>query len=70
MNCDQYYDLKQEIVNEIYCFIDNAVYCFLEQGDLIYAVWYSPFTHRVSNYPENTTFIKIEGKFDIAQARE
>ena len=70
MNCDQYYDLKQEIVNEIYVIIDNAVYCFLEQGDLNYAVWYSPFTHRVSNYPENTTFIKIEGKLDIAQARE
>lgn len=70
MNCEQYYDLKQEIVNKIYVLIDNSVFCFLEQGDLNCAVWYSPFTHRVSNYPENTTFIKIEEKFDIAQARE
>ena len=70
MNCDQYYDLKREIVDEIYCLIDYEVYCFLEQGDLIYTVWYNPFVHRVSSYPEDTSFIKIEGKFDIAQARE
>ena len=70
MNCDQYYDLKREIVDGIYCLIDYEVYCFLDQGDLIYTVWYSPFTHRVSSYPEDSSFIKIEGKFDIAQARE
>ena len=70
MNCDQYYDLKQEIIDGIYCLIDYEVYCFLEQGDLIYTVWYSPFTHKVSSYPEDASFIKIEGKFDIAQARE
>ena len=70
LNCDQYYDLKQEIVNGIYCLIDYEVYCFLDQGDLIYTVWYSPFTHRVSSVPEDTNFIKIEGKFDIAQANE
>ena len=70
MNCDQYYDLKREIVDEIYYFIDNSVFCFLEQGDLNCAVWYSPFTHRVSSCPNETTFIKIKGKFDIAQARE
>ena len=70
MNCDQYYDLKQEIVNEIYNLIDNDIYCFLEQGNLIYTVWYNAFAHKVSSYPETTTFIKIEGKFDIAQARE
>ena len=70
MNCDQYYDLKREIVDGIYCLIDYEVYCFLDQGDLIYTVWYNPFIHRVSSYPETTAFIKIEGKFDIAQARE
>ena len=70
MNCDQYYDLKQEIVDEIYCLIDNDIYCFLYQGNLEYSVWYNPFTHKVSSYPETTTFIKIEGKFDIAKARE
>lgn len=70
MNCDQYYDLKQEIVYEIYDIIDNDIYCFLYQGDLEYTVWYNPFTHKVSSYPETTTFIKIEGKFDIAKARE
>ena len=70
MNCDQYYDLKREIVDGIYNLIDYEVYCFLEQGDLIYTVWYNPFVHRVSSYPEDTSFIKIEGKFDIAQARE
>ena len=70
MNCDQYYDLKQEIVNEIYDLIDNEVYCFLYQSNLEYTVWYNPFTHRVSSCPEDTNFIKVEGKFDIAQARE
>ena len=59
MNCEQYYDLKQEIVNKIYVLIDNSVFCFLEQGDL-----------NVSSCPNETTFIKIKGKFDIAQARE
>lgn len=70
LNCDQYYDLKQEIVNEIYVIVDYEVYCFLDQGDLIYTVWYNPFTHKVSSSPETTTYIKVEGKFDIAQARE
>ena len=70
MNCDQYYDLKQEIVYEIYDIIDNDIYCFLYQGDLEYTVWYNPFTHKVSSCPNETTFIKIKGKFDIAQARE
>ena len=70
INCDQYYDLKQEIVNEIYDLIDNEVYCFLYQSNLEYTVWYNPFTHRVSNYPETTTFIKIEGKLDIAKAKK
>lgn len=69
MNCDQYYDLKQEIVNEIYDLIDTTIHCFLYQGNLEYTVWYNPFTHRVSNYPETTTFIKIEGKLDIAKAK-
>ena len=70
MNCDQYYDLKQEIVNEIYNLIDNDIYCFLEQGNLIYTVWYNAFAHKVSSYPETTTFIKIEGKLDIAKAKK
>ena len=70
MNCDQYYDLKQEIVNEIYCLIDNEIYCFLYQSNLEYAVWYNPFTHKVSSCPETTTFIKIEGKLDIAKAKK
>ena len=70
LNCDQYYDLKQEIVNEIYCLIDNEIYCFLYQSNLEYAVWYNPFTHKVSSCPETTTFIKIEGKLDIAKAKK
>lgn len=70
MNCEQYYDLKQEIVNKIYVLIDTEVYCLLYQGDLNYTIWYNPFTHRVSSCPNETTFIKIKGKFDIAQTRE
>ena len=70
MNCDQYYDLKQEIVDEIYCLIDYEVYCFLYQNNLEYTVWYNPFTHRVSSDPETTTFIKIEGKLDIVKAKK
>lgn len=70
LNCDQYYDLKREIVDGIYDLIDNEVYCFLYQSNLEYTVWYNPFTHRVSNYPETTTFIKIEGKLDIAKAKK
>ena len=70
LNCDQYYDLKQEIIDEIYSIIDNDIWCFMYQGNLEYSVWYHPFTHKVSSYPENTTFIKIEGKLDIAKARE
>ena len=63
LNCDQYYELKREIVDRIYDLI-------LYQGNLEYAVWYNPFTHRVSSCPENTTFIKIEGKLDIAKAKK
>ena len=70
LNCDQYYDLKQEIVNEIYSIIDNDIWCFMYQGNLEYSVWYNPFTHRVSSCPETTTFIKIEGKLDIAKAKK
>lgn len=70
MNCDQYYDLKQEIIDEIYSIIDNDIWCFMYQGGLEYTVWYNPVTHRVSSYPETTTFIKIEGKLDIAKARK
>ena len=70
LNCDQYYDLKREIIDRIYDIIDNEVYCFLYQTNLEYTVWYNPFTHRVSSYPETTTFFKIEGKFDIAKARK
>ena len=70
MNCDQYYDLKREIVDRIYDLIDYEIYCFLYQGDLNYTVWYNPFTHVVSSNPEDTRFIKIEGKFDIAKAKE
>lgn len=70
MNCDQYYELKQEIIDGIYSIIDNDIWCFMYQGNLEYTVWYNPFTHRVSSYPENTIFIKIEGKLDIAKARK
>ena len=70
MNCDQYYDLKREIVDRIYDLIDSEVYCFLYQSNLEYTVWYNPFTHRVSSCPEDTTFIKIEGKLDIAKAKK
>ena len=70
MNCDQYYDLKQEIVNEIYDLIDTEVYCFLYQGNLEYSFWYNPSTHRVSSCPETTIFIKIEGKINIAEAKK
>lgn len=70
MNCDQYYDLKREIVDEIYSIIDNDIWCVMYQGNLEYSVWYHPFTHRVSSYPENAAFIKIEGKLDIAKAKK
>lgn len=70
ISCDQYYDLKREIIDKIYDLIDNEVYCFLYQGNLEYTVWYNPFTHRVSSNPETTTFIKIEGKLDIAKAKK
>lgn len=70
MNCDQYYELKQEIIDGIYHIIDHELWCFMYQGNLEYAVWYNPFTHRVSSCPEDTTFIKIEGKLDIAKAKK
>lgn len=70
MNCDQYYELKREIIDGIYSTIENNVWCFMYQGNLEYTVWYNPVTHRVSSYPEDTTFIKVEGKLDIAKARK
>lgn len=70
MNCDQYYELKQEIIDGIYCLIDHEIWCFMYQGNLEYSVWYNPVTHRVSSCPEDTTFIKIEGKLDIAKAKK
>lgn len=70
MNCDQYYELKQEIIDGIYSTIENNVWCFMYQGNLEYTVWYNPVTHRVSSCPEDTTFIKIEGKLDIAKAKK
>ena len=70
MNCDQYYELEQEIIDGIYHIIDHELWCFMYQGNLEYAVWYNPFTHRVSSCPEDTTFIKIEGKLDIAKAKK
>ena len=70
MNCDQYYDLKREIIDGIYHVIDHEIWCFMYQGNLEYSVWYNPVTHRVSSYPEDTTFIKIEGKLDIAKAKK
>lgn len=70
MNCDQYYELKREIIDEIYSIIDNDIWCFMYQGNLEYTVWYNPVTHRVSSYPEDTTFIKVEGKLDIAKAKK
>lgn len=70
MNCDQYYELKQEIIDGIYSIIDNDIWCFMYQGNLEYTVWYNPFTHRVSSYPEDTTFIKVEGKLDITKAKK
>lgn len=70
MNCDQYYELKQEIIDGIYYVIDHELWCFMYQGNLEYTVWYNPVTHRVSSCPEDTTFIKIEGKIDIAKAKK
>ena len=70
MNCDQYYELKQEIIDGIYSIIDNDIWCVMYQGNLEYSVWYHPFTHRVSSCPENAAFIKIEGKLDIAKAKK
>lgn len=70
MNCDQYYELKQEIIDGIYYIIDHELWCFMYQGELEYSVWYNPVTHRVSSCPEDTTFIKIEGKIDIAKAKK
>lgn len=70
MNCDQYYELKQEIIDRIYHVIDHEIWCFMYQGNLEYSVWYNPVTHRVSSCPEDTTFIKIEGKLDIAKAKK
>lgn len=70
MNCDQYYELKQEIIDGIYYLIDHELWCFMYQGNLEYTVWYNPVTHRVSSCPEDTTFIKIEGTLDIAKARK
>lgn len=70
MNCDQYYELKQEIIDGIYYVIDHELWCFMYQGNLEYSVWYNPVTHRVSSCPEDTTFIKIEGKLDIAKAKK
>lgn len=70
MNCDQYYELKQEIIDGIYFVIDHELWCFMYQGNLEYSVWYNPVTHRVSSCPEDTTFIKIEGKLDIAKAKK
>lgn len=70
MNCDQYYELKQEIIDGIYYLIDHEIWCFMYQGNLEYSIWYNPVTHRVSSCPEDTTFIKIEGKLDIAKAKK
>lgn len=70
MNCDQYYELKQEIIDGIYYLFDHEIWCFMYQGNLEYSVWYNPVTHRVSSCPEDTTFIKIEGKLDIAKAKK